>query len=114
MIWSSITENAVPVLRRDAGSGELTLTQARPSTLPVSGRSVVVSPDGSFVYVGGDYLLTVFRRDPPTGALVFAEQHEHTFGIVDGLYLIGDLVGGMGSPSAPTVSTCTRRPETSK
>jgi 6-phosphogluconolactonase (cycloisomerase 2 family) len=40
-----------------------------------SGGSVAVSPDGSFVVAGGNVGMTVFRRDPVSGALAFVDNY---------------------------------------
>src|SRR5436190_13594145 len=94
-------ESVIPVFRRDSESGKLAPIQAQPSPTPISARSLAVSPDGSFLYAGGDYRLAVLRRDPTSGRIALVETHDHTFGTVDGLYLIGDLVGAMGVAVSP-------------
>ena len=50
-------------------------------------RSVVVDPNGSYVYAVGqwDDALAVFRQDASTGALTFLEVHKDTDPGVDGL-----------------------------
>ena len=94
-------ESVIPVFRRDDESGKLTPIQAQPSPTPISARSLAVSPDGSFLYAGGDYRLAVLRRDPTSGRIALVETHDHDFGTVDGLYLIGGFVGEMGVAVSP-------------
>jgi cysteine-rich repeat protein len=50
-------------------------------------RSVVVSPDGGHVYVGGfdDDAVAVFARNPLTGVLTFVEMQLDNLSLVDGL-----------------------------
>jgi 6-phosphogluconolactonase (cycloisomerase 2 family) len=78
--------NALTVFRRNRSTGELTLVEVLKDRQPdgqgnpvdglSSARSVVLSPDGSHVYVAGpgDSALAVFRRDGATGKLTFVEM----------------------------------------
>jgi 6-phosphogluconolactonase (cycloisomerase 2 family) len=73
---------------RSAPAGFLTFIEAQFDEIGLNGAtSVVVSPDGSHVYVAGqsDDAVAVFSRDAGTGALTFVETQQDDTGGVDGL-----------------------------
>lgn len=91
-------ENPIIVFNRDSKTGKLTFVenqQEGDNGLELgSQNSVTVSPDGKHIYatgrkyVHGDediYTLTVFSRDPKTGALTFVETKKDDKESVDGL-----------------------------
>ena len=89
---AGLTDNAVAVFSRDAGTGELTFVEAQFNGVGgVSGlgdaHSVAVSPDNAHVYVSAfsDNALAVFSRDIETGELTFVEAHFDGSGGVNGL-----------------------------
>jgi DNA-binding beta-propeller fold protein YncE len=114
---TSLTGNAVVILRRDRSTGALTqpgngtgciVNVARVGC--TTGRAlnapdvVAVSPDGANVYVGafGGSALAVFARDPSTGALT---QPPDTTGCVVNTPTAGCATGlGLGNPEGLTVS----------
>ncbi len=80
----SDSDDAVTVFSRNVSSGELTHAQTlfdEDSGSGIEGLnnvySIIVSPNGSHVYVAGynDDTLVVFSRNPPTGILTFVERH---------------------------------------
>ncbi len=91
-------DDAVAVFNRDTATGTLAFLEAHFDGLGgVDGLaravSVAVSPDGAHVFATGllDDALTLFRRDPMTGALDFLEAHFDGMDAVDGL----DSPGGL-------------------
>jgi 6-phosphogluconolactonase (cycloisomerase 2 family) len=84
-------DDAVAVFSRDAVTGALTFVEMQQNSLPLTGlgraRSVVVSPDGQYVYVGGraDDAIVVFARDLATGALNFVSLVKDNENGVNGL-----------------------------
>jgi 6-phosphogluconolactonase (cycloisomerase 2 family) len=85
-------QSAVSVFRRDASTGRLTFAAVEreiANNLGLSGiHSVVVSPDGAYVYAAGqaDDAVGIFRRDQRTGALTFTDIVAQGFDGVDGLF----------------------------
>jgi 6-phosphogluconolactonase (cycloisomerase 2 family) len=85
-------DSAITGFRRNPATGRLSLGEvlrdevAGASTLD-GARAVALSPDGLHLYAAAsrDDALTVFRRDPSTGALAFVEAHEDEIGDVNGL-----------------------------
>ena len=82
---SGLSDDAVAVFARDAGSGQLTFVEAELDGIAgVDGLSgaidAVVSPDGAHVYVAAffDDAVAAFERDAVTGELTFVEAE---FGI---------------------------------
>src|SRR5436309_16007462 len=71
----------IQVFARDGTTGALTFVETLQDNGFVHGlktpRSLVVSPDGRYLYAVGstEDALTVFRRNATTGALTFLEQH---------------------------------------
>ena len=89
---TSLTDDAIAVFSRDAGTGALTFVEAQFDGVGgVDGldnaESVTVSPDGNFVYVasGADNAIAAFSRNPGTGALTFVEAQFDGVGGADGL-----------------------------
>lgn len=85
-------DNALTVFSRDASTGALSFVEAQKEGVAgVDGlrfaRSVVVSPDGSYVYAAGqaDDAIAVFRRNAMTGWLTFVEVQREGVGGVDGI-----------------------------
>ena len=85
-------DDAVAVFSRDANTGLLTFVEAQKQGVAgVEGiglaRAVVVSPDGSHVYVAGqrDDAIAVFRRNALTGWLTFVEVKREGVDGVDGI-----------------------------
>jgi DNA-binding beta-propeller fold protein YncE len=85
-------DDAVAIFSRNEANGALTyLGMVKDGVGGVDGldgaRAVVVSPDGSQVYVASqlDDALAVFARDPGTGLLTFVKAHKDGQGGVDGL-----------------------------
>jgi 6-phosphogluconolactonase (cycloisomerase 2 family) len=85
-------DNAVAVFSRNAGTGELTYVEMQKNGVNgVDGlwgaTSVVVSPDGSYVYAAGynDNAVAVFSRNETTGELTYVEVQKDGIGGVDGL-----------------------------
>jgi 6-phosphogluconolactonase (cycloisomerase 2 family) len=83
---------SLAVFSRNAATGLLTFveykTNGRDGVTGLSGaEGVVVSPDGNFVYVAGEFdsSVAVFRRNPTTGTLTFVECKRDGSGGVDGL-----------------------------
>ncbi len=94
-------DDAVAVFARDATTGALTFIEAEKNGIGgVEGlklaRSVAISPDGSNVYVAGQYddAVAVFRRNAMTGWLSFVEVERNG---VNGVH-------GIAGPLAITVS----------
>ena len=90
--------DAVAVFTRDSTTGKLHFVETRKSGIDhVEGLrgvvSVVVSPDGKFVYTGAywDEAVVVFSRDPMTGKLSSVEIQKNEVGGVDGLNGIRSL-----------------------
>ncbi len=85
-------ESAVTVFKRDAGSGKLRVAEMEQDgavDLGLGGiHSVVVSPDGRYVYAAGqaDDAVSAFTRNPRTGALSFVGVVAQGMDGVDGLY----------------------------
>jgi 6-phosphogluconolactonase (cycloisomerase 2 family) len=65
-------DEAIAVFTRDAGTGLLTPLEVEENVELDALISVAVSPDGAHVYAGG-FFLSIFSRDPTTGALTFVE-----------------------------------------
>lgn len=84
------TSFSIYVFARSTGSGALTLVEEEPTT-DIDGakfpEAVLVSPGGDVVYAPSSFDdgLAVFRRDPATGKITFAEAHRDGLGGVDGL-----------------------------
>jgi DNA-binding beta-propeller fold protein YncE len=85
-------ENALVLFARDGTSGELSFVSVIKNGIGGVGgiagaTSVVVSPDGSSVYVTGfnDNAVAVFRRDENSGELSFVNLEKNGVGAVDGL-----------------------------
>jgi 6-phosphogluconolactonase (cycloisomerase 2 family) len=85
-------EHALTLFDRDETSGALHFVETyRDGVNGVDGLanavSVVVSPDGQYVYVAGvaDNAVAVFQRDVETGRLNFAEVERDGVGGVEGL-----------------------------
>jgi len=90
---TSWRDHALTVFSRDAATGKLTFVEAHQDEVggivSLSGaRGVALSPDGAHVYVAswGDSTLSVFSRDPSSGALTFVEAEGAASGL-DGTYL---------------------------
>lgn len=93
----------IVVFARDTATGKLSFIQAlansQPDDLgvPVAGLDgvygIAVSPEGSHVYATGDVdqALVVWRRDPVTGRLSFAEELQNNLPGVDGLSKVLDV-----------------------
>ncbi len=107
--WTGYDPDAAMIaFRRDPATGRLTPIQAPTRSPTGSTGSLAVSPDGRLIVAGGDYALSVWRRDVGTGRVTLVEQREHQEGATDGLYLIGALMPGHGvafSPDARDVYT---------
>jgi cysteine-rich repeat protein len=89
---SGAEDDAVVVFSRDAVTGLLTFVELQKDGIGgVDGlartRSVVVSPDGAHVYVGGrsDDAIAIFARDAVTGALTFSGMVKDGVNGVNGL-----------------------------
>jgi 6-phosphogluconolactonase (cycloisomerase 2 family) len=95
---------AVGAFRRDSTTGRLRLADVEEEGLlnfGLSGiHSVVVSPDGAFVYATAqaDSAVAIFRRDPRTGALALADV------VADGLDGVEGLSGALRSAISPNGS----------
>lgn len=103
-------DNAVAVFRRDATTGTLTYVEYKKDGVGgVDGllypADVIVSPDGAHVYVAGsnDHAVSVFRRDPTTGALTYVERKKDGVDGVDGLLYCRGLT------ISPDGAQCLRR-----
>jgi 6-phosphogluconolactonase (cycloisomerase 2 family) len=90
---ASSKDDAVAVFQRDPVTGALTYVQRKKNGAGVldsmnGARVVVVSPDGSNVYVAADPsdALAVFARDPDTGKLTFVESKKNLTDGVEGLH----------------------------
>ena len=95
---AGLADDAVAVFNREGATGALAFLEAHFDGLNgVEGldaaKSVAVSPDGAFVYATAvlDDALTVFRRDPMSGALDFPETLFDGTDGVDGLGGAGGL-----------------------
>jgi 6-phosphogluconolactonase (cycloisomerase 2 family) len=84
---TSWRDDALTVFRRDA-AGKLTFVEAHQDEVGGiislnAAYGVVVSPDGGHVYVAswGDGAVSVFSRDPSTGALTFVEAEGAASGL---------------------------------
>jgi len=91
-------DGTLAVFDRDASTGALTFVEVHKDGVSgVDGLSgahaVVVSADGSSVYVGAinDDAVAVFERDAVTGRLTFLERHKDGVGGVEGLDFVRDL-----------------------
>ncbi|MBM3265088.1 MAG: beta-propeller fold lactonase family protein [candidate division Zixibacteria bacterium] len=85
-------ENELAVFSRDVTTGKLTFVEIqREGTANVDGMSsptsVLMSPDGQYVYVtgSGDGALVVFSRNASNGRLTFIEKQQDGRGSTDGL-----------------------------
>ena len=85
-------ESAIAVFSRNASSGALKFVQVVKSGVNnasglTAANSLEISPDGANVYVVAvaSAALTVFARDPASGALSFVEMHKQGVNGVDGL-----------------------------
>jgi 6-phosphogluconolactonase (cycloisomerase 2 family) len=81
---ASITDNAVAVFARDAGTGALDFVAPVQVLDP---EAVAVSPDGAHVYVASfsSNTITVYARDPDTGTLELNDFVSDGVAGVDGL-----------------------------
>jgi cysteine-rich repeat protein len=91
-------DDAIAVFTRNPNDGTLTFLELqRDGVNGVDGldgpESVVLSPDGSHLYVGGsdEQAVATFRRDPATGALTFLGLQKNAVGNVVGLDGVGAL-----------------------
>ena len=89
---ASRNDNAVAVFSRDSNTGALTFVEFQEDGVGgvdgLDGASTPsVSPDGRHVYVAArnDNAVSVFSRNPATGALTFVEIQQDGVGGVDGL-----------------------------
>jgi len=93
---------AVGALRRDPTTGRLRLVEVEEEgvlNFGLSGiHSVVVSPDGAFVYATAqaDSAVAIFRRNPRTGALTLADV------VAEGLDGVEGLGGALRSAVSPS------------
>ncbi|MEB2285973.1 MAG: hypothetical protein B6D46_04795 [Polyangiaceae bacterium UTPRO1] len=85
-------DDAIAVFSRNAATGALTFVEQQKDGIGgVDGLdgaiAVSVSPDGMHVYGAGrfDQAVSVFARNPVTGALTFVEQHRDGVAGVDGI-----------------------------
>src|SRR5262245_9510031 len=88
----SLYDDALGAFTRDPATGALApLEVHRDGVGGVdgldNGESVLVSPDGAYVYAAasGDHAVTVFRRDPTSGRLTFLQVVRDGVDGVDGL-----------------------------
>jgi 6-phosphogluconolactonase (cycloisomerase 2 family) len=85
------TDDAVVVFSRNRATGTLSYVETQKDGVGVDGLGgaccLAISPDGHHVYVAGpvDDAVTVFSRDPATGALTFVEMRRDGVAGVDGL-----------------------------
>ncbi|MEH2285632.1 MAG: beta-propeller fold lactonase family protein [Nostoc sp.] len=89
---SGYDDSAVAVFERDTTTGQLSFVEVQKNgTNGVDGlggaNSVIVSPDGKFLYAAGydDSAVAVFERDTTTGQLSFVEAQKDGINGVDGL-----------------------------
>ncbi len=89
---AGVSDHAVTVFSQDKTTGKLTWIEVQQDGVGgVDGlqgaRSVVVSPNGRYVYAAGwgEHALAVFSRDGTTGKLTFVESQRDGLGGVDGL-----------------------------
>ncbi|MEH2024341.1 beta-propeller fold lactonase family protein [Nostoc sp.] len=89
---SGYDDSAVAVFERDITTGQLSFVEVqKDDTNGVDGlggaNSVIVSPDGKFLYAAGydDSAVAVFERDTTTGQLSFVEVQKDGTNGVDGL-----------------------------
>ncbi|MBN3923713.1 beta-propeller fold lactonase family protein [Nostoc sp. NMS4] len=85
-------DSALAVFQRDTTTGKLSFVEVQQDdTNGVDGlanaNSVIVSPDGKFLYAAGyqDSAVAVFQRDTTTGKLSFVEVQKDNTNSVDGL-----------------------------
>ncbi len=86
-VYTVSNADLVAAFSRNAGTGELGLLGFHSVWAP---HSVVVSPDGENLYVGGNWSLTVLDRDPASGMLTFREEVPISSGFVTGLAVSSD------------------------
>jgi 6-phosphogluconolactonase (cycloisomerase 2 family) len=102
-------DSAVAVFARNAQTGKLSFVEVQKDGVDgVDGlggaESVIVSPDGKFVYAAGlsDSAVAVFGRNDQTGKLSFVEVQQNGIDGVDGLAGIYSITG---SPDGKFVYT---------
>ena len=105
-------DDAVTVFSRNKRTGALTFVETiKDGVGGVDGLefagSVVVSPDGSRVYVAGtdDNALAVFQRDPTTGVLSFLGALKDGKGGVDGLDVVTAVTLSPGGRNVYTAAS---------
>ena len=129
-------DDAVAVFRRDSTTGFLSYVEAqRDGVDGVYGldsvRSVMVDPDGNYLYAAGhdDNGVAVLSRNATTGALTFVEvkkggvdgvdglggaysvtvspdgRHVYAAGAVDNSVAVFSVAGGIVQPPAPTINS---------
>jgi 6-phosphogluconolactonase (cycloisomerase 2 family) len=89
---ASIVDDAVAVYSRDPVTGALTFVDVEPVPGGDDVHSLVISPDGDFLYVRSwppASALTVYSRNALSGLLTFVEQEVDGVGGVDGLFGYG-------------------------
>lgn len=95
---SALYDDAVDIFSRDAGTGQLTLTQIETATSPLLaglsyGPALALSPGGEHLYaVVQPDALAVLSRDSVSGALTVLEAHRNGVAGVDGLQFANDVI----------------------
>ncbi len=89
---AGFADDAIAVFGRNPSTGTLTFVEQQKNGVGgVTGLdgaiAVTVSPDGMHVYAAGrfDQAVSVFARNPTTGALSFVERHQDGVAGVDGI-----------------------------
>lgn len=107
---ASAHDDSLVVFNRNQTTGQLAFVELLtndPNSVKGlnSPQSLIVSPDGNYVYVAGTYddALGVFKRDTTTGQLTFIEALEDGLDGVEGLYGICSIAVSPDSKHVYTV-----------